>query len=619
MLVTLTSLTPTSSQNLMVEISVSCGDCTSTDMILEGDVVHVLCAISRQLQTGETVFIEQTTKDKNNVKWSRDKDLILPNNDNNPFVTVQTSIDGTVLYILTFTAVNRSHSGLYQCNVYQLNGNPVFLGSDSTDIDILYLPNESFPICTYNDTLDLEIGKAITFTCNSEDAHPQISLQWTQDNSKAGIEQEITSKNGTVKSSVVLTPSMATNGTTFICTLSSPLFKTFPEQLKLLGLNRSSCTIGPLNVKASPFYILKDTHPEAYPPIFGLRFPVFVISATGVGTFIFLAFILLIIYACYSYRCVCVISRKRVSISGPGGRRGNYDLTRSRGSMKEATDIWTEKRPSRVAPPPPVQTPRQTNLLAISELPEGHGIAMNSYPDEPMDSYPPPPEEWLTHSQDEYEADNTANYSEVHYHNTADVMPKHLETPSDTTDTAFLINVSGDIANDSEDQEPQGVINHAYDIEDEEPQQDITNHAYIEEIIYHNSNYFEPTPDRTLSMDNTEPSASDENFTDIPVDQNASPMKHRGSKTLPRPPHDFPEYAKPHKIKLKRSSSLPSSDKPDSMEKPTKPSKPSFEPPPPPLPSSNASKQGSDETEPDHVKVKIGPSIDAAGYATVSH
>ncbi len=571
-----------------------------TNIVQEDQNVSLRCLLP-EVEDDDLVLIQQTTVTGAVVTWMVDGFIISEQKEGNPNASV-TENRGIVEHVLTFNAMQRVNAGIYSCQVYRMGS---LFGTDS--IDVFYYPQDRVPDCVHTGGLTLNLGDVIELLCASQDEYPSATLQWLQDSSPTELTQTVVIVNGTVQNKIVMTAAEEHDGMTFTCNLQSTLFPSDDN-------DEASCSVGPFSVGRTVDI------PDA---ILGIPFPIFVISAAGIGTFILLSILCCPILFCHMYRCACVVSRKSYTISGISG---HYDLSRNRaGSTKETTDVWTEKRPSRVAPPPPVHVNRKPDSGDINhgyvsnEVPlEGHQVPVD--PPEshaiPMD-YPPPPEEWLS---DTLVVDDELSYFEsepsVHYHSDSGTIDKKHKGDGtldpnghDGSLSVLSSEWSDDIISEDETQNesiplnametiyqnsPNVVKKHTPEESDQDDSKAIVQkESHKPEEVYQNSqNVVKKQTPQTPDVIPTKPSSTDQNSTSpVPNDLNGHvPLSTRGSKTLPRAStrnedEDFPIYAKPDKSELKRSSSWSSRDK----RKSERLSKPTFQPPlPPPPPPSNS-------------------------------
>ena len=132
----------------------------------------------------------------------------------------------------------KQDEGMYQCRVDYVEDNTVKLFMDDIFIKIVeYLPAETYPECSLKYTDHSFIAESVTFTCLVGDSNPSVTLKVAL-NRTNGSEISIGDDFYNGNASATIKVSNSENELTFVCYMTSDLFKTAFR----------TCSVGPINV-----------------------------------------------------------------------------------------------------------------------------------------------------------------------------------------------------------------------------------------------------------------------------------------------------------------------------------------------------------------------------------
>ncbi len=183
---------------------------------------HII-AISRTIDSGLT---------SETLTW---KNIILPGDNDNVFLSVRHHSDSSVVYLLFVLNVKRRESGAYVCQVLSSPGNEVT--SKTVNVDVEYFPTQ-MPSCTPVKSVEAHIGTTLSLNCSTTKGNPLVAIQWRTSGSSKSLPATLTETEDLVQSMVNVTITEDHGGSVFTCQITS---YSFPEL-------EQTCRVGPLVV-----------------------------------------------------------------------------------------------------------------------------------------------------------------------------------------------------------------------------------------------------------------------------------------------------------------------------------------------------------------------------------
>ena len=204
--------------------------------VKETDMISIHCEIWG-LQTGQGVtFSRQTVGESGRISWNGD---VLTSVDDRFFLATRNGLEGSIIYLLTITDVNREDEGTYSCKVIDLD--ETLKANASVKVTVQYFISGKYPDCSSGsaDSITFQEGDMISFACTSEMGNPEVTLSWELRGEVLNRDVEITRDNGIITSTVNFRVSMSDSNALFLCKAES---YEFPGMTK-------KCHIGPIIVR----------------------------------------------------------------------------------------------------------------------------------------------------------------------------------------------------------------------------------------------------------------------------------------------------------------------------------------------------------------------------------
>ena len=210
--------------------------------VQEHGIFSLLCEV-RNLRNGDEVTLLRSTINGDIERLSVDKD-ILPSVDERMFLSVKQMKDGSVIYFLSMADVSRHDEGQYSCGINNKATNRQVI-KRSVHLNVMYFPQDSYPVCNSNQPLAVLEGTTMSFNCTTADAFPSVILTWSRggDELHTGVERT-EQRGGDISTVLTFKASRSHDRSVFICTVTSPAFADMKQ----------TCHIGPLAVHRDPKY-----------------------------------------------------------------------------------------------------------------------------------------------------------------------------------------------------------------------------------------------------------------------------------------------------------------------------------------------------------------------------
>ncbi len=213
--------------------------------VVEGEILSVHCQVWN-LQKGQEVTFMRTPEDGDITRIAiivEGEPLIVGNSGGTVFVAVRQMNDGSVVYFLSILNVAKTDAGKYECNIDDPGANDGDLPGDFVDIRIAYFPSEPGPLCSPGELSGpLTAGDEIVLQCTSEEAYPEVSVQWTRSGSPQVLPSEKMSLEGQSGALLRHTVTEHDSGKIFLCQVTSKSFSS----------RTASCHVGPIQVIPNP-------------------------------------------------------------------------------------------------------------------------------------------------------------------------------------------------------------------------------------------------------------------------------------------------------------------------------------------------------------------------------
>ncbi|XP_072022863.1 uncharacterized protein [Amphiura filiformis] len=210
--------------------------------VVEGEILSVHCQVWN-LQKGQEVTFIRSPENGEQVRIAFIVDgepLIVSNTGGTVFVAVrQMHSDGSVVYFLSILDAAKEDAGEYSCKINSVGNSEGVLPSDSVYINIAYFPSEPSPVCEHGELETLSAGDEMTLLCTSENAYPEVSIQWTRSGSSESLISEKISRDGRTGALLKRRVTEHDSGKIFLCQVTS---RSFPSRTE-------SCHVGPITVR----------------------------------------------------------------------------------------------------------------------------------------------------------------------------------------------------------------------------------------------------------------------------------------------------------------------------------------------------------------------------------
>ena len=242
----LTLMLKSSSGSSAVQIEVT----TPINPVRVGDMFCLHCQVWNK-DSDHELTIYRIMKDDgiDRIVWDGE---LLQSVEDRFFLATRIMDDGSIVYFLSVTNVNKNDKGAYTCGIMEQKGPDVrTVQSDTASVTIQYFPPE-IPMCSTN-ALDLNrvySGTEITFTCTSQKGEPAVDIRWTREGKKIKGIKPGEGHGNTIQLDATVRLGMADQGAIFVCEIHSPVF---PDEI-------NTCHIGPITVLTS-----KDEDSNQYP------------------------------------------------------------------------------------------------------------------------------------------------------------------------------------------------------------------------------------------------------------------------------------------------------------------------------------------------------------------
>ena len=203
------------------------------------------------LSTGPTPYVQCTTTipegtTHHSIKWIHDGKEMFVNGlkraDTSPRYHVRYTPhqQNPRTYISQLTIYNavKQDEGLYQCQVEYVEDNIIKYLMDDITINIAeYLPAENYPECSIANSDGSLTANSVIFTCLVGDSNPSVDLTLAL-NRTDGSEHQFGEESYNSNASATIQVPASEGNVTFICYMTSELFKTAQR----------TCTVGPITV-----------------------------------------------------------------------------------------------------------------------------------------------------------------------------------------------------------------------------------------------------------------------------------------------------------------------------------------------------------------------------------
>ena len=205
----------------------------------EGGMLSIHCQIFDLDPAYEVTLSRQLGDDNQRLSWNLD---LLQSVEDRVFLAIRQLEDGSVVYFMSITEVNKSDQGKYSCRILSLAGDlPRDIQSESVSVYIQYFPDS--PECKTEQGSGLESGQKVTVTCSANRAEPDVDLQWKRtgegDLSGASLSTRTTSDRRFTSITLQVRPD--DDQIILVCQMMSDAF---PERM-------ATCHVGPIKVSGN--------------------------------------------------------------------------------------------------------------------------------------------------------------------------------------------------------------------------------------------------------------------------------------------------------------------------------------------------------------------------------
>ena len=210
---------------------------TPVNPVRVGDMFCLHCQVRNKGIEQEITIFRKVNGKIERLVWNEG---ILEDVDNRVFLAVRQLDDGSLVYFLSVTDVNRQDEGEYTCRVI-VSETLERVTEATAEVKVQYFPPEVYPTCATNiKSSDVKSGTYVHLNCSSLKGHPAVEITWKQSGHALRSTLEESEHFVSSKASVRLT--RAQNGAIFVCEIRS---SAFPDEI-------STCHIGPYNVFPRP-------------------------------------------------------------------------------------------------------------------------------------------------------------------------------------------------------------------------------------------------------------------------------------------------------------------------------------------------------------------------------
>lgn len=157
------------------------------------------------------------------------------------FIAERHVSDGSLVYFLTITNVEKRDQGDYTCRVFK-SDTMEQIAFETLPVQIYHFPEEPDPLCSPHVDMTVQEGSVVTLNCTSREGLPRVQLSWSKSGSKTITPTRSGHSNGVVFSEISVRVTRHDNGAVFLCELNS---LEFPDEAR-------TCHVGPLKVLFTP-------------------------------------------------------------------------------------------------------------------------------------------------------------------------------------------------------------------------------------------------------------------------------------------------------------------------------------------------------------------------------
>ena len=192
---------------------------------------------------------------------------LLPSSGDNVFVAVRQLDDGSTVYFLTIMYAKRKDAGEYLCKITSTDGiDTKNILLDSNNIEVLYAPPATDPVCHYDETLTIQEGNEISLNCSAATSNPSVKMEWMRVGAGTEVleETQYQTQNGRTYATVrfKLYTEGVQNTAMFLCKVTSSAFPDLQQ----------SCHVGTFqiipdsNIKKPIVTSINKVEPTSAPP-----------------------------------------------------------------------------------------------------------------------------------------------------------------------------------------------------------------------------------------------------------------------------------------------------------------------------------------------------------------
>ncbi len=207
--------------------------------IEEGSILSLHCQVWELQKSNQEVTLLRTIG-RETQRLSLDEGLH-HDVDDRTFLATRHLGDGSIVYFLTIIDVKRDDSGRYTCKVHNKTGRISEVDGDYVDLNIMYFPADSDPVCQPQDSSlsRVKSGTSIQLNCSSEISIPPVLITWVKaSSSKKQLKSTSFEQNGRLYSQLTVTLGPREQNAIFICRVTSNAFVD----------REQTCHIGPFSV-----------------------------------------------------------------------------------------------------------------------------------------------------------------------------------------------------------------------------------------------------------------------------------------------------------------------------------------------------------------------------------
>ncbi len=189
----------------------------------EGTNVYISCSV-----TGFNLNTNMLSWSKDGQRITRD-DMILDEDLKERmdmefyFHFDSTDISDTAFSYLSFTSITKLDTGIYACEVYQVEtgARDTLVTFDTVGVSVLYVPSSEYPQCKPSQIF-IEIGQTSILSCFSEEGNPKVNITWERlSDVDEDLQHHSVYRAGFVTSELVLSSvSLAEQNAVFSCKIT---------------------------------------------------------------------------------------------------------------------------------------------------------------------------------------------------------------------------------------------------------------------------------------------------------------------------------------------------------------------------------------------------------------